>query len=163
MLATATGTLSAADYSITLPSRFLEVKTIHIEHEDSYYPVKMVTEADIIEIFPDLTDDTGRPVYFSILEPDSAIRLRPSCDQEYDYRLTYYRYSAELSGANDTNWLTTNYPELLIYTALIEAAPFLHDDKRMEVWANKAGALMSNLVADQNMRFMQPNMDFYAR
>lgn len=39
-----------------------------------------------------------------------------------------------LSGAAPTNWLLTSHPDIYLYGALVEAAPYLGDDPRVVVW-----------------------------
>lgn len=46
----------------------------------------------------------------------------------------YYGRLAALSDSNTTNWFITYAPDLLLYGALMDAAPFLKDDARIPVW-----------------------------
>jgi hypothetical protein len=35
---------------------------------------------------------------------------------------------------SDTNWLLTQHPDLYLYAALVESAPYLKDDERIALW-----------------------------
>ena len=39
-----------------------------------------------------------------------------------------------LSDSNTTNTILTNYPELYLYGALAESAPFIMQDERINTW-----------------------------
>lgn len=39
-----------------------------------------------------------------------------------------------LTTSGSTNWLLTNHPDIYLYGALVEAAPYLGEDPRVEVW-----------------------------
>ncbi len=43
---------------------------------------------------------------------------------------------ALLDEDSQTNWLTENAPEVLLYGTLLEATPFLKNDERIPVWQN---------------------------
>jgi hypothetical protein len=50
------------------------------------------------------------------------------------YTLDYYKAFAAFSADADTNWIIDNAPDLYLYSALVEAAPFLADDPRINLW-----------------------------
>jgi len=52
----------------------------------------------------------------------------------YPLEVNYYEQPALLDETNETNWLTDYQPNLLLYRALLEATPFLKDDKRISTW-----------------------------
>lgn len=46
----------------------------------------------------------------------------------------------------DPNWLLTAHPDIYYYGALVESAPYLHDDERLPMWE----ALLEERIADLN-------------
>lgn len=68
--------------------------------------------------------------------------------------LTYYARIPALSAANQSNWLLTNYPNVYLYGALVEASPYLLDDARVATWEAKfnEGVALAE-VADINARW----------
>jgi hypothetical protein len=42
---------------------------------------------------------------------------------------------SKLSTSNTTNWLLTSNPDIYLYGALLQAAPYLQDDARIQTWA----------------------------
>jgi hypothetical protein len=49
--------------------------------------------------------------------------------------LIYYAKLSKLSTSNTTNWLLTKAPDVYLYGSLLQAAPYLQDDARIQVWA----------------------------
>lgn len=81
--------------------------------------------------------------------PDEAETGAPQFYADYDYQhwlitptpaaaqtleVLYYEQPALLGDDNQQNWLTEYAPDLLLYAALLEAAPFLKNDERIQTW-----------------------------
>ena len=75
---------------------------------------------------------TGRPMYFTMI--GSNFQIMPIPDSTYDAELVYYSKIASLSDSTTTNWLLTDSPDIYLYGALMQAAPYLSDDQRIQVW-----------------------------
>lgn len=56
-----------------------------------------------------------------------------------------YKDFAPLSDSNTSNWILADYPDIYLYGALMEAAPYLHDDARVTIWAQLYAASVSAL------------------
>jgi hypothetical protein len=68
--------------------------------------------------------------------------VAPFPDAEYTIKLYYYKQLAALSDTNQTNYLTTESPDLVLFGALSEAAIYQKDPEMEAVWERKfAGAL----------------------
>jgi hypothetical protein len=81
-----------------------------------------------------------------------------------DILLSYYGKIPSLSAG--ANWLITNFPDVYLYATLLEAAPYMGNDARIDVW--KQGYLQAidtlNRV-DSEARFgssPRARLDFYA-
>jgi hypothetical protein len=56
--------------------------------------------------------------------------------------------------SNTTNWFTSYAPDLLLFGALLEAAPFLDNDPRIAVWEGFYNrAFKSVQIEDRAERF----------
>ena len=73
-----------------------------------------------------------RPAFFTMIGEE--FQVVPAPDAEYDGELTYYAKVPALSASNATNWLLTEAPDIYLYGALLQAAPYLSDDQRIGVW-----------------------------
>lgn len=85
----------------------------------------------------------GPPVWFSI--QGDEIELCPTPDQAYQIEMVYRQNVAPLSASNQANWLLSLAPDAYLYGALMEAAPYLHEDERVSVWANGLQSAFSQL------------------
>lgn len=84
--------------------------------------------------WPDATS-TGEPVFYADYDYNHWL-LAPTPDASYPLEILYYQLPQLLDEENQTNWLTENAPELLLYGTLLEATPFLKNDDRIAVWQN---------------------------
>jgi hypothetical protein len=97
----------------------------------------------------------GSPIFARSYEycrsywPDEAETGAPQFYADYDYQhwlitptpatvqtleVLYYEQPRFLGDDFQTNWLTEYAPDLLLYAALLEAAPFLKSDERIQIW-----------------------------
>jgi len=79
-----------------------------------------------------LNDGTGRPAFFTMI--GEQFQVVPGPDATYEADLTYYAKIPALSVSNTSNWLLEKAPDIYLYGALMEAAPYLDDDARVQVW-----------------------------
>lgn len=84
--------------------------------------------------WPDATA-TGEPEFYSDYDYNHWL-IAPTPDADYPVEILYYQLPPLLDEEHQTNWLTENAPELLLYGTLLEATPFLKNDERIAVWQN---------------------------
>jgi hypothetical protein len=120
----------------SLPTGFLQV----IEFtDDAYEPLVPVTNAEILRIKLETTDDS-KPEYYTI---DTAITFECESDAAYTYIMRYYK---KWNIATDsTNWLLTNAPNVYLYASLAEAAPFMKDMQTAQSWMQMADKAIFDL------------------
>ena len=78
--------------------------------------------------FAPSTTTTGQPRYYSLFD-DTAFEIAPIPDANYTVELHYlYKPASLTSGAESgTTFLSTDYPDALLYGSLAEAAVFLKE------------------------------------
>ena len=94
--------------------------------------------------WPDATE-TGEPVFYADYDYNHWL-IVPTPDTDYPVEILYYQLPPLLSDEEQTNWLTENAPELLLYGTLLEATPFLKNDERIATWQNlydRAAAMLN--------------------
>lgn len=94
--------------------------------------------------WPDATE-TGEPVFYSDYDYNHWL-IAPTSDAAYPLEILYYQLPPLLDEEYETNWLTENAPEILLYGTLLEATPFLKNDERIAVWQNmydRAAAMLN--------------------
>lgn len=76
---------------------------------------------------------TGDPEFYADYDYNHWI-LAPTPTAGLTMEVLYYEMPALLDDDTQTNWLTEYAPNMLLYAALLEAAPFLKNDERIGVW-----------------------------
>jgi hypothetical protein len=129
MIVRSTASLTT-EYS-AVPDDFLEAKTFKL---DTSPPTPLQFETiDSMDNLSVVYTSSGKPAYFSVV--GNQFRFIPTPDTTYTGELTYYAKLSKLSTSNTTNWLLTAAPDIYLYGALMQAAPYLQDDARITVWA----------------------------
>ena len=129
----------------TVPSDYLEVKSLKLQ-TNPITPLQFET-IDALDSLQAQYPSASKPRFFSIV--GSQIRTIPTPDSSYTAELTYYAKLTKLSDSVTTNWLLTAAPDVYLYGALLQAAPYLKDDARISVWATLYTSAMEDLqVAD---------------
>jgi hypothetical protein len=92
-----------------------------------------------------ITAVNATPGVYSIV--GSQIQLLPIPDQDYTANLFYWQKLQALSEANPSNWILAKYPDVYLYGALTNAAPFLAEDDRVAMWAEFLTTAIADLLA----------------
>lgn len=124
-------TTVASTQSYALPSGFLEATTI-IYQSDPFKILKFISNVDFYEKY-NTSQTAGSPTYFTIVGTNILLGVTP--DSAKTLQINYYKTISSLSDSNTTNTILTNYPDLYLYGALAESAPFIMQDDRLKTWA----------------------------
>jgi len=129
---------SAVNKYVSLPTGFLE----HISFSDQNGDPLEEESMERIERLR-YASGNGNIEYYAIT---NQIEFERTGNASHNYPMTYFK---ELDLATDTtNDILTKYPNLYVYGSCLHAAPFLHDDKRIQVWS----AYISQTIKDLNKR-----------
>src|SRR6185437_725942 len=94
---------------------------------------------------------SGDPRAFSVV--GGEIQFWPWSGGTFSAEMTYWKKIPALSDAAPTNWLLAGHPDIYLYTALIQSAPYLKEDARLSTWGTLAEAGVQDLVgADRTAR-----------
>lgn len=118
-------TLDAALSYLALPTGFTELISLTIL-SDPISTIQIATPA-AVETLRD-SETSGIPKFGYITGSatgDQRIEFGPAQNAAHSYRLEYWNDITPLSASAKTNALLTQYPNLLLYGALLEAEEFL--------------------------------------
>lgn len=76
---------------------------------------------------------TGKPKYMRLTA--DQMEFYPTPDTSYSISMLYYGRIPALSDLEPDNWLLRDAPDVFLYGALLQSAPYLVDDARVQVWA----------------------------
>lgn len=114
----------------TLPDNYVAMRNIQL-NTDPKTPLEYLTPEQMDRIYAGSA--TGKPKAFSII--GNNIQLRPIPDSAYQIEILYFKHFTALSDSNTTNDMLTHHPDAYLYGALVEAEPYLQNDKRIQVWS----------------------------
>ena len=120
-----TGSATSGFPYLTLPSDFLATFSVAVVGSDNQSTYEYMLNKDVNYIrqaFP-FPGSTGEPQYYALFDANTYI-LGPTPDVNYDIELHYFAYPETIVTAGST-WLSTNFPNVLLYGALTEAYLFL--------------------------------------
>jgi len=115
-----------------LPSDFLEMENLVLLLTT---PTKLeyLSDEQADDYFTRYFSAAGTPRYYTIVGDTFKVVPSPGTDTT-QAQMTYYSKIAALSDTNTSNWLLTKHPDLYLYGALLQSAPYLQDDNRIVVW-----------------------------
>lgn len=96
---------------------------------------------------------TDQPLFYADYD-DEHFLISPTPDADYPFELIYFAKPTLLDDTNQTNWLTENWPQLLLYATLREVAPFLKGDERIPVWEGMYVKLLSSISGDDTKKII---------
>lgn len=118
---------------IATPTGYVELKWAYVDGT----PATKLQRKDAEWIYwnyPTRAAD-GKPQY--IAREGTNLIFGPYPDSAYTIKGVYYKKLDALSASNTSNWLITDAPDLILFAALCEAAPWMQDDTRVSLWEQK--------------------------
>jgi hypothetical protein len=129
MLQRSTATLDAQ--FTELPEDYLEAKNVQL-NADPVCSLTYVTmeHADLLRAGAYRTPQ--KPRHYTLV--GDTIEVVPAPNGDYTIELVYYARIPPLSDAAPSNWLILDHPDVYLYGALMQSAPYLKDDARLSTW-----------------------------
>lgn len=121
--------VAVSSNSATLPSDLIELRSIYFTGER---PLEIVTYEQMLTYQGD-SPDTGI-VRFAAQIADT-LTFWPSASGTLLGR--YYKKFSDISSGITSNTLFARHPDLFIYAALSESAPFIGENERLPLWEEK--------------------------
>ena len=127
-----TGSVTTGNPYLTIPSDFLSIfslaviptNTINLVPTPTYQYLLNKDVNYIREAFP-YPSAQGTPQYYSLFDNNTFI-IGPTPDVDYDVEMHYYAYPESIVDASSgTTWVSTEFPNALLWGALVEGYIFL--------------------------------------
>jgi len=93
---------------------------------------------------------SGLPKYYADYDYDNWF-VAPVPDQSYQFEVLVYQRLQPLSSTNQTNWITNNAPNAMLFGTLLQAVIYLKDDAR-QIFQQKYDMAMQALKAEDVTR-----------
>ena len=131
------------------PARWRKTVSMNITSGTVKSPVLLRKYEYLNNYWPDNTK-TSSPLYYADTDWDHWY-VAPTPDQAYSFEVLYYERIEPLSSANQTNWLTQNAPNAMLYGTLLQAMPFLKNDQR-QIFQQEYTAAIASLKTEDIAR-----------
>jgi hypothetical protein len=148
-LQVAESTMLADNALLQKPARWRKTVSMSVKVNGKKQPVLLRKYEYLKNYWPD-SNQTGVPLYYSDTNWDHWY-LAPTPDQDYEFEVLYYERIAPLSSTNQTNWLTQNAPNAMLFGTLLQAMPFLKNDQR-QIFQQKYTEAMQTLKGEDVSR-----------
>ena len=130
-----TDTTSSEPEFISLPSDFQSMRRMRVSSVTGKPCLSFLSGTQMDEFRFGDGNVAAQPRYFTIFGDE--IELFPTPDAAYTLEMVYRKNIPALStAANDPNWLLTLAPDLYLYGALLESAPYIKEDGRIQTWGS---------------------------
>jgi len=116
---------------ISLPADFQSMRRVRLSSVAGKPCLSFKSGTQLDEYRFGISDIAGQPRYFTVFGDE--IELAPTPGAAYTVDMVYRRNIPPLA-ANDPNWLLTLAPDLYLYGALLESAPYIKEDGRIQTW-----------------------------
>lgn len=148
-LQVAESTMLADNPLLQKPARWRKTVSMSVTVDGKKKPVLLRKYEYLKNYWPDDTQ-TDVPLFYSDTNWDHWY-LAPTPDQDYAFEVLYYERIAPLSSTNQTNWLTQNAPNAMLFGTLLQAMPFLKNDQR-QIFQQKYTEAMQTLKGEDVAR-----------
>lgn len=147
MEVTTTLSISGSTGKANVPSDFLEARSVTLSTGETLLrkPYDEVAARANTN-----THGTGQPKYWARVGQEFIVSPFPDAGT-YNLNLYYYQQPTNLSDSNQTNYLTNQSPDLLLFGALTEAGVYLKDNEVTAVWEQKFQAAMAAVMRESAM------------
>lgn len=149
-LTVAESQLTPENNLIQKPARWRKTVSMNITVAGERRPLYLRKYEYIKNYWPD-GNATDVPLYYGDYDAEHWI-VGPTPDAAYNFEVLYYERIAPLSSTNQTNWLTQNAPNAMLYGTLLQAMPFLKNDGRIATFKGMYDEAIAALKIEDTTR-----------
>jgi hypothetical protein len=128
---------------IALPADFQTMRRIRVASVIGKPSLQFLSGVQMDERRTQMADVSGCPRYFSIFGNEIELLPTPSVATTIEM---IYRANLPTLNANPSNWLLALAPDAYLFGVLLQSAPYIKQDARIQVW----GAAVQSALADLN-------------
>lgn len=131
--------------SFSLPPDCAELRSVRLNTglPGTDRPIQIVTPSELADFRTQMTSGGYYPRYAAVI--DGQLALVPAPNQALPAEITYFQSLVPLSDSKPTNLLLTEAPDIYLYGACLEAAPYLERDERVATWQQRFDAAIDEL------------------
>lgn len=127
---------------IALPGDFQSMRTVRLNGVTGKPRLNFMTPTQLSDYRYSIDNVTGQPIYFAVFGDE--MELAPTPNEAYSLEMIYRANIPDLA-TNSENWLLTLAPDLYLYGTLMESAPYIKEDSRIQTWADGVSVALNDL------------------
>ncbi len=135
-------TVTAEPEFVALPTDFQTMRRIRLSSETGKPTLEFLSGVQMDEMRARAADVPGCPRYFTIF--GNEIELFPTPAAIVTLEMVYRQNLPSLA-TNSTNWLLTLAPDAYLYGSLLQSAPYIKQDERIQVWGTAVASALAEL------------------
>ena len=135
---------------IAKPARWRKTVSMTLSNSGSKQPI-LLRKLEYLNAYAQDVTATGTPLYYADYDFEHWI-VAPTPDQAYAFEALCYTRLQPLSSAYQTNWLTQNAPNAMLFGTLKQTAPFLKNDARLALWKQMFDEALAALKTEDTLR-----------
>ena len=135
---------------IQKPARWRKTTSMNLTTQSGEIQPIYLRKYEYLRSYSPSVSTTSTPLYYADYNYDNWI-VAPTPDYAYSFEVLYYERIQPLSSENQTNWLTQNAPNAMLYGTLLQAMPFLKNDQR-QIFQQKYTEAMQVLKQEDQLR-----------
>lgn len=135
---------------IAKPARWRKTTSMTLSVSGQKQPM-LVRKLEYLNIYAQDVTATGVPLYYADYDYDHWF-VAPTPNAAYAFEALCYTRLEPLSSSHQTNWLTINAPNAMLFGTLKQTAPFLKNDARLAVWKSMFDEALAALKTEDTLR-----------
>jgi len=136
---------------IAKPARWRKTVSMTLTTASGAKQPIFLRKLEYLNLYNPSVTTTGTPLYYADYDYDHWF-LAPTPDIAYQFEALCYTRLQPLASDNQTNWLTQNAPNAMLFGTLKQTASFLKDDTRIATWKALFDEAMSSLKTEDTLR-----------
>lgn len=143
-------TMNIGNPVIAKPARWRKTVSMTLSNSGSKQPI-LLRKLEYLNAYAQDVTATGIPLYYADYDFEHWI-VAPTPNQAYAFEALCYTRLQPLSSAYQTNWLTQNAPNAMLFGTLKQTAPFLKNDARLALWKQMFDEALAALKTEDTLR-----------
>jgi len=135
---------------IPKPARWRKTTSMTLSNSGEKQPI-LARKLEYLNTYAQDVTATDTPLYYADYDYDHWL-VAPTPDKAYAFEALCYTRLEPLSSSHQTNWLTQNAPNAMLFGTLKQTAPFLKNDARLAVWKSMFDEALAALKTEDTLR-----------
>jgi len=147
----ANSTMTAGSPIIQKPARWRKTVSMTLTTAAGGTQPILLRKLEYLKQYWPSVSTTDTPLFYADYDFDNWY-VAPTPSSNFAFQTLCYTRLQPLASDNQTNWLTQNAPNVLLFGTLKQTAPFLKDDARLAVWSQLFDTGLAALKQEDQLR-----------